>query len=357
MQTSAIEADDDRALTLLVFVGASGECDGWMLLDEDGVVASGNSDRDLPAPPATTILAVPGEDIAIHWHELESELTSAQAMAVARLRLADEASEPISEMHVAVGRPEGGLTPIAVVPRSKMDLWLARAAEMGLDPFSVVPTPVLLPPPETGYVRRDRQDLADFRGVASAFAIEPDVAALLTDGKNVDLVDQARFERGLAFTIAEPALDLRQGSYVRRQPWRFERTRYSRWVILAAILALISLVAQIANILAYRFDTDRLVAETAAIQARATNPGQGGRLAFGPAAAILFDAVRATPNVEISGLDYRIDGSLSASVEASDAASFNAFVARLESSGLRVQVANRRSVNGRPAAIVAVRGG
>ena len=116
------------ATTLLAFLGEAGAFGRWLLL-EDGIVAGEGLAREgLPASPARTVLAVPGDQLTLHWIELAGGLAPAQAAAAARLMLADASAEPLSSMHVAVGRPELGLTPIALVPSDRMAKWLAVAA-------------------------------------------------------------------------------------------------------------------------------------------------------------------------------------------------------------------------------------
>ena len=69
--------------------------------------------------------AVPGDEVAIHWLDLAEGLAPAQAAAAARLMLADASAAPLADMHVAVGRRENGLTPVALVPNARMAAWLA----------------------------------------------------------------------------------------------------------------------------------------------------------------------------------------------------------------------------------------
>ena len=54
-------------------------------------------------------------------------------------------------------------------------------------------------------------------------------------------------------------------------------------------------------------------------------------------AATLFEAIRAVPSVELSRLDYRPDGALSAIVTADSPATLTALRRRIEASGLIVQ--------------------
>ena len=106
---------------------------------------------------------------------------------------------------------------------------------------------------------------------------------------------------------------------------------------------------QVATILSYTFAADRLQAEADALAA-ARRAAADTRPGFGAAASVLFEAVRATPNVEIARIEYRPDGSLGATVMLDNPATFTALESRIEASGLSVRPGERRSDGGRPTA-------
>jgi len=347
MPTSPVEPASG---TLLAFLGEGGAFGRWLLLDEGGIAGEGLARDGLPDPPVSAVLAVPGDQLTLHWIELAEGLAPAQAAAAARLMLADASAEPISAMHVAVGRPERGLTPVALVPSERMTQWLAVAEAAGLDPELVVPAPLLLAPPEEGFVRRDLDGLADYRGPAAAFTVEPELAELLVAGAPVEAVDEARFEAGLAPILAAPPLNLRQGPFLRRRQWKLEGRRLRRVAMFAISLALLSLVVQVATILSYTFAADRLQAEADALAATTAGGRADTRPGFGAAASVLFEAVRATPNVEVARIEYRPDGSLGATLMLDNPATLAALQARIEASGLNVQPGERRNDGGRPSA-------
>ena len=339
---------------LLAFLGEGGAFGRWLLLDEGGVAGQGLARDGLPPPPVRAVLAAPGDQLTLHWIELAEGLAPAQAAAAARLMLADASAEPLSTMHVAVGRPENGLTPVALVPSDRMAQWLAVAAAAGFDPDLVIPAPLLLAPPEQGFVRRDLEGLADYRGLAAAFTVEPELAELLVDGAPVEAVEEAQFAAGLAPILASPLLNLRQGPFLRRRQWRLEGQRLRRVAMFAILLVVLTLVAQVATILSYTFAADRLQAEADALAATTTGGGADTRPGFGAVAAILFDAVRATPNVEVSRIEYRPDGSLGATLMLDNPATFTALETRIEASGLAVEPGERRNAGGRPTADLVV---
>lgn len=345
MKTSAT---DGVAPTLIVFADAGGALGCWLLVDRDGASQSGEVAAGLPARWSRIVLVVPGEQVALHWLDLADGLTQAQAAAAARLMLADASAESLAQMHVAVGSAERGLTPVALAPSSLMTGWLAAGAAAGVEPELIIPSPLLLAPPEEGFVRRELGDVSDYRGPAAAFTMEPELAATLVEGAPVEAVDQARFEAGLASVLASPALNLRQGAFARRRQFRIERPRVRRIALLTGILALLSLAVQIATILSYSFAADRMEAEADALAAGgAAAPADAGP-EFAAVAGILFEAVRATPNAELSRLAYGLDGNLVATVMMDNPATLAALQARIEAAGLSVQPGEQRTAGGRP---------
>ena len=299
------------------------------------------------APGLRTALAVPGTEVAIHWLELAGDLTQAQAAAAARLLLADASAEPLADLHVAVGSAENGLIPVALVPLARMAEWVAS------DPDMIVPEPLLLLAPAEGLARRDRGGVADYRGLAAAFSVEPELAGLIVGDAPVSEVGRgAVSRRGSRRCWPRRRSTLRQGAFARRRTWKLESGRLRRIGLYAAAFALLSLVVQLATIMRYSFAADRLEAEAAALG----GPGAPeARPAFAALAAILFETVRATPNAELGRIDYRADGSLAATLLVDSPATLAAFRQRAEASGLRVEGGALTNAGGRPSAELVLR--
>lgn len=334
---------------MLVFLGEGGVPGSWRLIDGGAIVARGGGAL-LPDDAARAVLAVPGADVAIHWIELAQDLTQVQAAAAARLMLADMSAEPLSEMHVAVGRSEAGATPAALVPMRTMEVWLAAAEAVGIDADAIVPAPLLIAPPETGFVRHG----FDHRAMLSAFALEPELAgAILGDAPVAELSD-TDYEAGLPALAADPVLDLRQSAFARRRQWKLESGLGRRLAMLAAILILLTLAVPVAALILTNRSASRLEAEAAAL-ARRPAGGADSAPGFALVAPTLFDAVRATPNAELGRIDYRADGSLAATVLVDGPATLETLAARIEAAGFTVERGAVQSRNGRPAADLTVR--
>ena len=348
MKISATEAG--QADVALFFLDREGALGRWWLLDSAGVIVRGESGEPLPSA-ARAILAVPGEDVAVHWLDLAEGLARPQAAAAARLLLADSSADPIASLHVAVGRAEQGRTPVALVPAARMTDWLSAASAAGLDPVSIIPTPMLLSPPAAGFVRYDRGDIADYRGSGSAFSLEPALAEALPGTDEAEILSVQPFEADLRAMLADPPLDLRQGAFAPRRAWHSERGPARRIAMLVLALLILTLAFQVTMILRYTFAADALEAE-----AQALAEARGRRASnFTATAGALFDAIRATPNVELTRLEYRPDGSLTAAVQGDNAAILAALHQRARASGLDVELGPARNSGGRQAANLTVR--
>jgi len=306
--------------------------------------AGGGADLLVPTPgPPRAALAVPGTEVAIHWLDLAGDLTPAQAAAAARLMLADASADPLGDMHVAAGRTENGLTAVALAPVALMQAWLAD----GLDPDLIVPESLLIAPPAEGLKRRG----LDHRGLAQAFSVEPELAALVAGDAAVEDVDEGAFEAGLPAALADPIVNLRQGAFAKRRQWKVEKGSARRIALLVAALLAVSLILQLATIMRYSFDADRMEREAAAI-----GPGAGSRPGnFDLLAPILFEAVRSTPNLQLTRLEYRPDGSLGATVQVDSQATLAAFRARAEASGALTEGGTLQSAGGQQSAEIVLR--
>jgi general secretion pathway protein L len=141
---------------------------------------------------------------------------------------------------------------------------------------------------------------------------------------------------------------------------------------MTAALLLVSLAVQVAAIARYSFAADAAEAETSRVaaaalprKARTTNPAsaltqrlaelRGGGAGFGATAGALFEAVKGTPNVELSALAFAPDGLLRATVQADSPAAIEALRQRVEASGFAAEAGPPRSGGGRRVADLTVR--
>ena len=228
----------------------------------------------IPGACAKPMLAVPGDQVAVHWLELDEAIwRAAQAAAAARLMLADASAEPLSEMHVAVGRAERGLTPARLVPGAGWRAGSRRRRRPGSIRTRSFPSRCCWRRRRTGFVRAIGAG-ADLS--RSCGGVQPRARARRPADRRSGGRDDRRgeFEADLGVRLAAPPLNLRQGPFARRRQWKVEsaaapdraaRHRAGRC----------RLVVQVAAILRYTFAADRIEAEASALAADARSGGIG----------------------------------------------------------------------------------
>ncbi|HYD38107.1 MAG TPA: type II secretion system protein GspL [Allosphingosinicella sp.] len=357
---------------LLLFLARGGGIEGWIRIADGAIAARGagtegsDGHRDAPA-----LAIVPGEQVTLRWLDLPSGLSPAQAAGAARLMAAEHSAQPLDELHVAAGPEagEGGKRCVGLVPMEAMRLWLAAVETAGFEAERVIPETLLLAAPEEGFATRDSGPLRLYRARDEAFAAEPELGERLLAGRGAVEVEG---DAGLVQALAEAPLDLRQGPFARRRDWSVAPARARRLAVLAAALLLVSLAIQIAAIARYSFAADAAEAETRRIAAAALprSPGlpdpaaaltqrltelRGGGAGFGATASALFEAVKATPNVELSALAFAPDGTLRTTVQADTPAAVDGLRQRVEASGFAAEVGAPRSGGGRRVADLVVR--
>jgi general secretion pathway protein L len=348
-----------EAPDILILLDTDGSERARLRIDEAGAAPA----VDAPPANARVSLAVPGEQVTIHWLPLDPSLTPLQAAAAARLMLAEASAQPLSEMHVAAGAEEDGLRCVAAVPGAAMEAWLAHARLSGVDPGAIIPEPLLLPAPQEGFLRLNGAPRPIYRGRACAFSMEDELAALLVADQRVETVEREAFEASLRPRLQAPLVNLRQGAFAKRRVWRIDTARARRIAALTAALIFLTIVIQIADTMRYTLTADRAEAEARQISISILGPGAGtagpermqqrlaalggGGLGFNAAASLLFGAVRATPNAELGSLGYDETGVLRATVRADSPDTLGQLVQRLDSGPFRAEAAPARLEAGR----------
>jgi general secretion pathway protein L len=210
------------------------------------------------------------------------------------------------------------------------------------------------------------------RGATTAFAAEPDLAAIAAGDEVVEHIDAAQFEAMLAAAIAGRPLDLRQGAFARRRRWRMDWKLVRRLAMLAAGIVAVTLLIQLALILRYSSAADALEAQAETIAGGALPPGanianapvqlaerltalRGGGAGFASTAAAVFAGVRDTPGVDLGSLRFERDGSLLLTVLAANPADIATLQQRLASAGFLVSAGATQPAGARQSAELTVR--
>ncbi|TXC70132.1 general secretion pathway protein GspL [Sphingomonas ginsenosidivorax] len=347
-------------MTMLLFLPAGETGYRWMRVVDARVVAEGEG---LPQGDDPVVAVAPAEDVTLHWAELPTR-SPAQAVAAARLLVADASAAPLAELHVAVGDEGSADRPIGVVGAAVMRDWLAMLAADGIDPVAVVPAPMLLPRPAEGYARADIAGIATVRGTSSGFADDAHLTPLITGGVEPVTLDRDAVSAGLVAAATAPALDLRQGSFARRRRFALDWRLIRRLAVLALLILGVTLAISLVRIAKYSFGATALEAQADAIARTGLPRGEtvtdaarqlderlsrvrGPGLGFSATAAAVFAAVRATPGTEVTALDFQANGDLRLSVAVEREALATDLKRAIEAAGFSVRAGTFQAAAGR----------
>lgn len=335
--------------TLILFIAPNDRLAGWWLTEGGRVSARGDAETPVPeALPDHVVAVAPAEAMTIHAAELGG-LATQQARTAARLLVADTSVAPVETQHVAVGAPDGPDRSVAVIGNGRISAWIESLQSRGIDPDSVLPAPLLLARPESGFVRATIGAETVLRGRSAAFADDPGLTDLLVGDAPVEDVDP---EPLILAALDAPELDLRQGAFAKRSRFRIDWPLVKRLGTLAAGIAAVTLLIALVQTFRYGFAADALDAEAEQVaRAAAPNAGpnpvsgmearlaarRGGGLGFTATAGALITAIQAVPNVELSSLAFESDGLLRATVLAPGAPEAEALRARIRATGLTVE--------------------
>ncbi len=294
------------------------------------------------------------------------DLTDVQAAAAARVALAEASIAPLDTLQVAVGRSDALGRRLAVsVDASQVTQELVELAALGLDPDHLLALPLLLPRPETGYLRGEFGDEVALRGVDCAFVEDAVLTPLLTRGHDVATLGDDALEAGIVAAIANPEADLRHGVFAKRRKWSIDPSRLRRLAALTLAFGLLVLAFNIVHIVQLNAAATRLESETAVKAAALLPPGTivtdpvlqvearlasvgGAGVGFVPLAAAVASAVNDTPGADLGAMVFEGDGGLRATVRGATPGDLTAVEARLTGAGLVVQASPVVANQGRP---------
>lgn len=352
--------------TLVLFVPTHDTAWRWLRIAGDGVAGRGEGMPVLAADGEEHLVAVvPADAVTLHWAELPDR-SLAQAVAAARLLAADASATPIGEMHVAVGREDALVErPIAVVAATQMRDWLNALADYGIDPDGLLPAPLLLPRPETGYVRADLGGAGVVRGPTSGFADEAGLTDLITGGVTPETLPRDQMEAAIVAAAHAPVLNLRQGPFSKVVATAIDWALIRRLAWLAGAVLAVTLLITCVQLLTYSLAADDLerradvLARSGLARGEAVNDAdrqlsarlerlRGGGLGFSRTAATVFAAMRATPGTEIRTLSFDSNGAMRVTVGVQNEGQILDLQRRIEASGLgATPMGQFQSVGGR----------
>lgn len=348
--------------TNLVFLPPPGGALRWMRLEDGRVAGEGDGPppRDAPA-----IAVAPAEAVTLHWAELPAR-SSAQAAAAARIMAAEASAAPMSELHVAVGgeEAEDGGRAIGVVNAGAMAGWLSMLAEAGIDPVALVPAPLLLPRPDSGYALGSVGGQAVVRGRHAGFADDAALTPLVTGGALPEPVPEPELVAAMAAAVAAVPLDLRQGVFARRRRRAIDWRLIRRLALMGLAILALTLAIDLVRIARYSFAADAAEARADALARTVLPRGEtvtdadrqlaerlagvrGPGLGFSRSAAAVFAVVRAVPGTEITALDFQPSGDMRLGIAVEREALATDLKRAIEAAGFDVQAGTFTAAGGR----------
>lgn len=350
--------------TLVLFLPGGAAPMRWLRVAGEAVTARGEGLPPIdPEHAGATVAVAPADTVTLHWAELPDR-SLPQAIAAAKLLVAEASVTPPGELHVAVGRePDSPDRPIGVVAAAQMRAWLDALAADGIDPAAVIPAPMLLPRPAEGFVRADLGGGSVVRGTASGFADEVPLTDLVTGGVAPATLGRDAIEAAIAAAVAAPALDLRQGAFARRSRRAIDWALVKRLAWLGAAIVGVTLAISLAEIVKRNVAASDMEARTEALARAALPRGEtvdnadrqlderlgrmrGAGLGFARTAAAVFAAVRAVPGTELRGVGFDGNGKLRATIAAPGEGQVIDVRTRLEGQGFTVQLGTLTAAGG-----------
>ncbi|HEU0067176.1 MAG TPA: type II secretion system protein GspL [Sphingomonas sp.] len=337
-------------MTILLFLPAGDADYRWMRIAGGAIAGEGEG---LPDPAERIVAVAPADAVTLHWADLPSR-SSAQATAAARILAAQASAGAIGDLHVAAGDEGAGERPIAVVAVDAMHGWLATLAGAGIEPAAIVPAALLLPRPDSGFVRARIAGFDLVRGRATGFADEPGLTEVITGGDTPVALDDEAVRATLVAAADAPVLDLRQGAFARRGRRSIDWRLIRRLALLGLGILALTLAIDLVRIVRYGFAADAVQRRADALARTGLPRGEtindadrqlderlsrvrGPGLGYSTTVATLYEAVRATPGTEITALDFQANGDVRLGVACEREALATDLKAAMEARGLLVR--------------------
>ena len=339
----------------------------WLLTGPDRRILMegglpGDGATPLPGALDRVVLAVPGQDVVTRRLDLGAA-RPAQARAAALFQLAQDMAEPAEDLHAATGAPDAeGRRMAAAVSAATLARWRRRAVDLGLTPDVILPDSLLPPAPEDGgWTALNLFDRVAMRGRDAAFTAEPDLAAAITGGETVSVMEaDGRIAEGVIATALEPPLNLLEGLAEGAAPagWRpWRRAMALAAALAAAPLLMIAAEAVRFEIVAHTLEqrSRDTVRETWPEAAPGADPGAEARRRLGPVlnggfsglAAALFTAIEQVDGTELETLVLDDGGEVRAAIGHRDYSDLERLNAALAHHGLLLSADSTLEENGR----------
>ena len=333
----------------------------WYRVAQGRIVRRGRGTQWLPpedaeAPDAAVgnaMLVLPPDATTLHWIACPG-MTPRQGAAAARIMALEASIGEPDLLHAAVAANDDPEAPhiAAVASRSAMTHWMEWAKTHGIAQASFVPSALLLPEPEDGFVRAPIGAVDVVRGRDTAFDGNDAHAPLIIGEGHIARLPSENVDEALLRALETPPLDLRQGSFARRAPAMFDAARWRRMGVMIGLILLLALLVSVITIIRLNAEAARLDAQAVAL-AQSVDPGiedastadarttvmlaaRGGRGGFTGMMAGLMSAMQANPNVVLTSVNQGDDGALRVQLAANQAEEINDVLIAIQEAGWRI---------------------
>ncbi len=342
----------------------------WLLIKDDVVVARGEHFvREEAAEGEMLIIVPPSDAVSLTWADLPG-LAPAQALGAARLTVAEHSLIAGDDLFVACGEEQGeeGARVVAAANRIDIARWV-----QAYDPDLIIPAPLLIATPETGFTRANLGHETVLRGERFGFAEDGVVSPMIVGDAPVKTLDREEIEAEVIAATLSPDVNLRSGEFVRKRAWNIDRG-WLRWVgIAVAALVVVSLLIPLVQIIRLSWDAGVLEETSASLAQAALGEAvpaedavsnldarltalRGGGAGFVATQSAVSRAIESTANTELSAMQFAPDGLLKITVRAASVAELDVVQGKLRALGLTVTAGPVNPSQGQPLIELQVRG-
>ena len=342
----------------------------WLLIKDDVIVSRGEHFARADAAEDDLLVVIPrADDVALQWADLPG-LAPAQALGAARLIAAEQSLIATDQLFVVCGDEQGDDGARVIATANRIDV--ARWVEL-YDPDFIIPSPLLISPPEAGFARADLGHETVLCAARMGFAEDGVVSPLIMADASVTTLDRDEIEATLLAAIQSPPLNLRSGEFMRKRVWTIDRD-WLRWVgIVTAALIIVSLLVPLVQIIRLNWEA-ALLEETSASLAQAALgeavPAENavteldtrlaalrsGGAGFVATQSAVTRTIATTGNTELTAMQFTPDGLLKITVRAASVAELDVVQGKLRALGLVVTPGPVNPSQGQPLIDLQVRG-
>ncbi|MEM8918367.1 MAG: hypothetical protein AAGE37_05850 [Pseudomonadota bacterium] len=367
-------------LLVTVFPASEEQALHWWLFEDGYLVQSGcDSDPMLAAglklpgnvDDVRCAAIVPSAMTTVRWHDPVEDATDKQILAAATIAGADDAIAG-NPVHVAAALATDGAAATATIDDALLRDGLMRCQELGLDPDVIIPSGWLLQPAEKELVEADFGFDRVLRRPEMIIPDDPALREFLTGSDTPRMLNEAETLAALARAGDSDQLNLRSGTYAKKQRRSMTAPQRKALVWTVAALLIVSLAIPLVQMAKYYWaagsaDDAALEAATAVLgpvenlemaerqlDNRLVQENRGNGVFSVPTSA-LFEALQQTPGVTIDRLSYERAGIVAATLSAVRNEDINPVLLAVQNAGYAITATPRTDATGTAKADITVR--